>query len=335
MFAIGERASDLHLEICRLVRPDPVALAETLFERAMDSTTDLFADPAPAYAEVLGDAGRAAFHRLAREAWSALPPRGRHDHDGRRYTLKAMLDHAAEEAGDIDARIALRTPDLKDPIAYGEVADILLKAGRSEEALRWIEDGLWAFEGQHVPGLEQRAAALMRDLGRTNDAAALLWRMFERQPSLATFRSLADLPQETPPGPRAIGLLRDLAAKSARKGAYINDAAATLFDLQLDLGEVDACWETVTTWGVGEHRLGALAERTIASHPKEASAAFGLLAERRVQSGGAENYDAAIRLIRRRGQACAVPADQAAFVADLRLRHKAKRTFIQRLESLS
>ena len=85
---------------------------------------------------------------------------------------------------------------------------------------------------------------------------------------------------------------------------------------------------------MGENRLGALAKRSITSHPRKAAAAFGLLAESRVESGGAGNYDAAIRLIRRRGEACADPTDQAAFVADLRRRHKARRTLIQRLQTL-
>ena len=334
VLAVGARACDLHLALCQAVRPDPVALAGALFERAMDSTTDLFGDPDEAYAEVLGEAGLAEFYRLAREAWQALPRAKGHDFDGRDYALKSILDRLATAAGDVEARIALRMPNLKNPVAYGEVADILLEAGRNNEALRWLEDGLWAFEGQHVPRLEQRAAALMRDCGRTDDAVALLWRMFERQPSLAVFRDLAALPQAIPPVQRATAMLRSLAAKHGGRSPYINGAAATLFDLQVDIGEIDAAWETVDAWDVGEHRLGELAERSVGSHPDKAAAAFALLAERRIRIGGPENYDAAIRLIRRRGEARADVAGQAAFIADLRLRHKAKRTFIQRLQAL-
>jgi uncharacterized Zn finger protein len=333
VFAVGERACALHLALCRSARPDPVALAGRLFKRAMDSTTDLFGEPDESYAEVLGEIGLAEFRRLAREAWQALPPPKRQEYDGRRYSLRSILDRAAKATGDIEARSALR--DLTNPTGYDDVASIWLEAGRPDEALRWLEDGLWAFEGEHLPRLQQRAASLMRDQDRTADAVALLWRMFERQPSLAIFRDLAQLPQEAPPAVRAMAMLQAQAAKSARQGAYINGPAATLFDLQLETGEIDAAWETVTAWGVGENRLTLLAERSIASHPQRAATAFAFLAESRVKSGGAENYDAAVRLIRRRGEACANPADQAAFIADMRLRHKAKRTFIQRLQTLA
>ncbi|HEY3694484.1 hypothetical protein [Phenylobacterium sp.] len=51
--------------------------------------------------------------------------------------------------------------------------------------------------------------------------------------------------------------------------------------------------------------------------------------------GGAGNYDEAVQCIRRRGEACGDAVAQAAYVAALATRHKAKRTFVQKLAGLA
>jgi len=334
VFDVGQRAAALHVELCRIVRPNPLVLAEALFEREMDQVTDLFGDSDVVYADVLGPDGVEAFRRLAREAWSALPAPKRGEFDSTRGVLKAILDRGAREIGDVDARIALRTADLSTPFGYEEIADICLEAGRAEEALRWLDEGLWCFEGRQDERLQRKAAALMAAQGRAGDAAALLWKAFERNPGLGVFRELAALAQDEPPAARATAFLRKAAEAQARPGAWINAAAAALFDLQLELGAIDDAWTTATTWGVGERRLRTLADRSRGSHRTYAARTYGFLAESRIADGGAANYDLAVILIRLRGETCGDPAEQAAYVADIRLRHKAKRTFIQRLNGL-
>jgi uncharacterized Zn finger protein len=335
IYDVGLQAVALHLELCRVVRPDPVELAGTLFELQMDGVTDLFTDADETYAEVLGLDGLAEFHRQAREAWTALPAAKRNQYDGRRSVLKSILDRAAERAGDVDARIALRQAELAEPAAYREIADICLAAGRQEEALRWIEEGLWCFEDRPDEPLQRSAADLMARAGRRADAEALLWRVFERRPTLATYAELAALAGAQSPGARAAAFLREAAARAAKAGPHLNEPAMTLFDLQMELGAVDDAWETVQAWGVGEGRLGALADRSIASHSDLAARTYQFLAESRISLGGAGNYDEAITLIRRRALARGDDADQAAYVEDLKTRHKAKRTFVQRLQGLT
>jgi len=334
VFDVGQRSADLHLELCRIVRPDPLRLAEALFEREMDQVTDLFGDSDVVYADVLGPDGVEAFRGLARDAWAALPAPKRGEVGDGRYALKAILDRAAREAGDIEARIALRTAELARPHGYCEVADICLEAGRAEEALRWLEEGLWCFEGLPAEQLQRKAAGLLASQGRTQEAATLLWQAFERNPELGLFRELAALPQAEPPAARALAFLRTAAEASARPGAWVNGAAAALFDLQLEVDALDDAWTTATAWGVGERRLHELADRSRETHPAYAARTYGFLAESRISDGGAANYDAAVALIRLRDETCRDPADQAAYVADIRSRHKAKRTLIQRLNAL-
>jgi uncharacterized Zn finger protein len=335
IYDVGLQAVALHLELCRIVRPDPVELAGELFERQMDGDTDLFTDADETYAEVLGLDGLAEFRRQAQAAWTALPAPKRNQYDARRSLLKSILDRAAEQAGDVDARIALRQAELAEPAAYREIAELCLAAGRQDEALRWIEEGLWCFEDRPDERLQRCAADLMSRAGRMAEAQALLWRVFERRPNLTAYRELAALASPQPAIVRATAFLREAAARAAKAGPHMNEPAMTLFDLQTELGALDEAWETVQTWGVGEHRLRALADRTVESHPRLAAVTYQVLAESRIALGGAGNYDEAITLIRRRALACGDGADQAAYVEGLNARHKAKRTFIQRLQGLT
>jgi len=333
VFAVGERAAELHLELCRLVRPEPLALAADLFERELDGTTDLFGDADVVYVDVLGPQGVAEFRRLAHEAWRALPAPAKNEFGAARYVLKAILDRAAREIGDVDALIALRKGELTRPGAYVEIADICLEAGRDAEALRWLEEGLWCFEDEPDEVLQRRAAGLMATLGREEDALSILWRAFERRPGLGLFHELAALSKADPPGPRAMAFLRRAAESGDRLRTWAGPATV-LLDLQMELGDFDGAWATVAEWKPDGYRLRALAERSRATHPALAAQAFERLAEESILLGGAANYDAAVRLIRLRGEACGDPADQGAYLAALRLRHKAKRTLMPRLDAL-
>jgi hypothetical protein len=60
-----ERARDMHIRAARGARPDPVALARDLFQRETGDSYGTFDGAAWLYADVLGEAGLAEYHRLA------------------------------------------------------------------------------------------------------------------------------------------------------------------------------------------------------------------------------------------------------------------------------
>ncbi|NBU28137.1 MAG: hypothetical protein EBS42_07990 [Caulobacteraceae bacterium] len=78
--------------------------------------------------------------------------------------------------------------------------------------------------------------------------------------------------------------------------------------------------------------LERLADASAALHPGRAAAAYERLIAKRLETGGAANYDQAMSLIRRRAAVC--EETFAPYLADLVRRHKAKRTFVARLASL-
>lgn len=201
--ALLARAQRIHLDACRAARPDPVSLARDLFLRETKGGYDTFHGAAAQYADVLGVAGFAEYRRLASEAWEKLPARS----DTRQsvdhfefddFRLSSILDFFAERDGDVEMRIALRARDLLSPWDYLQLAEFCRAQGRDEEALSRAEEGLWIFEDE---GPNERlvffAVDLLLKTGRKADAAAHLWRAFEKAPSLSLYDRLRELGGES------------------------------------------------------------------------------------------------------------------------------------------
>lgn len=331
--AVGCRIISLHARLLATSSCDPIALANDLLERAISGSTDLFSDAIDDYAEALGATGLDELRRLAQEAWTRLPPPARRGvGDGRRSTLRGILDRLAISNGDIDARIALRKAELVLPSAYVEIADICLEAGREAEALRWLEEGLWCFEDAPDERLATKAAHLMSRAGRTAEAAALHWRSFERAPGYHAYLRLRELPDSAAATERALDLLRTRAARSKGPGHWNADARDLLEVLMLER-RFDEAWDCVHDFGIDDIRQEHLIEATAESHQAQAVAACERMAEASIRGGAP--YDTAIRHVVRRGEIVGDPADQARYLVALRERHKARRTLIPKLASLS
>lgn len=315
--AAVQRAVEIHLTACQETKPDPVDLARWLFEQEVESDWPAFENLRMVYAEVLGDAGMAEYRRLAMAAWAAVPVKDR----AGQYALRAILDDFARQDGDLDARIALRSADLSGPYAYLEIIQICREGERQDLALKWAREALWIFEDAPNVRLVSVAAELEAEAGRGDEALAILWPAFERSPDLALLRDLKRL-SPTDVVDRAVEILE-------ARGFW-----AMLLDLLLAERRLDAAWAITGRHPIDEWRLRALADASHQTHRQEAQAVYERLAESQVRLTNAGAYDTAIKLIRLRGQVCDDPASQAAYVADLALRHKAKRTFIQRLEGL-
>ncbi|MFA7429628.1 MAG: DUF6880 family protein [Rhodospirillaceae bacterium] len=191
-----ERAHDIHLAACRATRPDAATLAGDLFACEVEGNWDTFHNSATLYADVLGEPGLAEFRRLATAAWEKIPPlvgkdKTKDDYSTGRMRLATMMDAFAERDGDIEARIAIRARTLTSPWHYLDLARFCLSQGREAEALRRAQEGLWLFEdGPPDERLVTFAADLALRSGQTAEAEALLWRAFERQPSLGLYQHL-------------------------------------------------------------------------------------------------------------------------------------------------
>jgi tetratricopeptide (TPR) repeat protein len=244
--------------------------------------------------------------------------------------LMAILDFFAEREGDIDARIALRARDLSSAWHYWQLAQFCLDQGRADEALRRAEEGLWVFEDK---GPDERLTLFVADLlsrkGRKEEAAAHLWRIFEKRPSLDLYQRLVKLA-----GPaareRAIGFLEGQAASGKReaRGRWSwSGPEEVLVEILTQEKAFDRAWAVVGRHGASMEAQEDLADASRKSHPREALGVYAARVEEHVTGG---RYEEAATLIARMGK-LRDAAEQAAYLVDIKDRHRRKRNFMKLL----
>jgi uncharacterized Zn finger protein len=338
MGMLVSRAMELHLAACRLARPDPVQLAKALFAREMADDFGL-EDTIETYADLLGDAGRQEMERLAVAAWAKIrPPRtgADNDDDGAWSTypqLATMLDRFAADRGDLQARIDIRKRDLSHPGKYLDLAKLCEEHGRTDEAIKWIEDGLFIFEDYRDDRFVLYAADLFMRHGRADDRSALLWRAFARSPSIDLHKKLVhnlkgdNRVQVTD---RAIELIKTRKPDAGRPRLQ-NDDDLVVAILSSER-RLDEAWTLAASAKCTVYCLEELAQASEKSHPRQALVVHQRRVARLVQTGSNQNYEEAHRLIKRMRIVAEQGGEangQAMFEGDLLAKHHAKRNFIK------
>ncbi len=188
------RVEEIHLRACEEGNPDPVALGRRLAEHALGNGWLVFDDVVPAYAEILGEAGLAAYRAVIDRAWSELPaltPGDHRSYEHGRYTVTTLKEKLARLDGDTDALVEVLAHDLSADHKFLGIARVLVDAGRDADALGWLERGAAAFPNNPTR-LNHVAAEIHRRDGRGERAVELVWAEFTRSPSLAAYQLLAD-----------------------------------------------------------------------------------------------------------------------------------------------
>jgi tetratricopeptide (TPR) repeat protein len=327
-------ARDIHLAAAESARPDPVQLARDLFAREVDGDYSTFGDAAQLYADVLGEPGLAEYSRLAAKAWEKLPKRsgrgrGHDDEFSAGYErLKGILDFFAERAGDVDTRIALRAHDLSSTWRYLELAQFCQSQGRVDQALRRAEEGLWMFEDrQPDERLVSFTVELLSKAGRKADAEALMWRAFEKVPSLELYKRLRKLGGKTALA-RMIGILETRSAGKERTGWHTT--ADLLVSILIEENMFGAAWIVAREQKVSFGARIALADASKTMYPREALEVYAERVNQFVSTGGNHAYGEAAKLNAQMATLQSA-AEQAAYVATLKARHSQKRNFMKLL----
>ncbi|MBX9749277.1 MAG: SWIM zinc finger family protein [Roseococcus sp.] len=329
-----ERAAELHLVACQKLRPDPVELAEELFEREWDDPFGTFNGASEIYADLLGDAGLATYRRLAEAAYAKLLPIGRGGEDPKahdRRRLVAILDRFAARDGDVDRRIALRRGTLASAHDHLNFARFCLEQDRPAIALQAAEEGAWLFDDRSATGLVEFLAERLVAEGRPADAIAALWRGFARAPAFSLFRALLALAAPDA-ADRALVHLRTRLEALAPADHW---NSATLVEMELNIlmatARLAEAWEAARRHSIADSLLLRLAEASEATLPQDAAIAYRAVIERSIGQTNRGGYEEACRLLARlAGLEAAEP--HRAFVAELRLRHRPKRSLLPMLD---
>ena len=151
------RLGGAHLAACQAGRPDPIELAEHLFDLEIAAEWDFYPPTLPHYANVLGKEGLNRYRQLVLEAAKKLPVKtvkfGHFDAGSSHYAIERMMEALCEHDGDDDPMLRLLEKDLSGPHRYLLLAERHPQSGRHKEALECSERGLAAFPNEHNSGL--------------------------------------------------------------------------------------------------------------------------------------------------------------------------------------
>ena len=347
---LGDMLSEIagiHCEAAGRAELAPRALARNLFELQLADGYDFFA--LEHYLPALGKDGLAAYRMLALDAWKKVPalaPGSRAErHAGRRDELAGIMTTLAEMDGDVDALVGVLKRDLADSHAYLEIAQVLQRAGRHDEALKWAEDGRRAFARETGYGLDDFLVAEYHRRGRHDDAIALRWAHFAKNLDLRGYQELKRGADRTGSWnawrEKAHSAVRQAQGKKKRDLSipyWMPGGASVLVEILLWESNPVAALREARANGCGTHLWLQLAKTLESDHPDEAVAIYQEQIGPIVNLTNNQAYDQAAGFLRRIRALMVRTGKSTGFgpyLDTLRIQHKAKRNFMQRLEAVA
>lgn len=346
-----DQLQKLHLEACRAARPDPVDLAERLFEAETSSGYGAFHNAVVAYADVLGKEGLAAYRRLAEADWAKVPALGpgeqEHNRHGERFRITSIMETLAELAADFGALIAIKSHDLSSPYAYLEIAELYQDRGDAEKALEWAEQGWQAFAHKRP---DERLRSFIADAyqarGRHEDAMELVWQAFSDQPWLDNYRQLRQHGERAGAWPawrnKALTLIREriadpsdsLASQRFWDRQFLRDHSA-LVEIFLDEDDSETAWREAKAGGCSDDLWLALAKARERGAPHDAVRIYQSHVAKLLRNTGDRVYQEALHYLDKISALLGQSDGSTGFrsyLTEIRATHKRKRKLMQMLD---
>jgi hypothetical protein len=321
----------VHARACAVAPPDPKQLAGWLVKLRLDGPgwPDFEVRD---YAVALGDKGRAELSRRVEDQARTAEP----DLLGRTpFGIRVLREQLAELSGDVDHYVAVLAEDLYAAPQYRKIVDALRNAGRSADAERWAQRGLGIGNPIDEGKLRDAYVDLLLERGATDEAFALRWQLFDRNPTRTHYDDLRRTAERTGDWPgvrdKAIGRLRDA---TTEQPAYTDHLIGVL----LDEGDLDKAWQTAAGHAedLPESRWHQLIELRQPTHPQDVIEPRQRLIQRRLDASTDKyRYGKAITMLRQLRdayQAIGDPTGFGTYLERLRDRHKRKTSFIAKLD---
>ena len=356
---ISLRLSEVHHRACVEGRPDPVELAARLVDLELTSELDGFYRAAAEYAEVLGEAGLAAYRERLEPQWKRIG-HGAGDWSDNAFAVRQAMAGWAIGTGDPDALIEVHGRDRILPGNVLEIALALDAAGRSDEAMAWARRGI-AEHGDtqwQAGDLREFLAGALRGRGEARAAVELFWQAFVSHPSLATYRRLLDEAaepdsgaddREQPDNPAGWQQRceQELRSRLSRLDGRVPDdwgasnaavprTAEALVEILAYEGRVEAAWNAATVHGCAERMWMTLARAREKTHPSDAMGVYEPRVLELINQKKTHAYQTAVDLmdrIRRLADAANEPDRFRSLLERVRTEHRAKRNLKKLLDA--
>jgi uncharacterized Zn finger protein len=334
------RAQDLHLEACRLARPEPAKLAERLFELEFSSEFEACSGAYATYADILGKTGRATFRQLAEAQWAKIKPLAPGEDDGerygRRFRIASIMETIAEQDGDLEAHAAIMARDLSQPYDFLQIAELYRGAGDADKALDWAERGWRAFaESNQDERLRAFLAEAYQQRGRRDEAVTLIWAGFEAKPHFQSYLALEAHARRTRAWKiwreKALALVRARIATAKEAPSNWGGGHSLLVQIFLRDGDDAAAWREARAGGCSASLWLELAKLREAAHPDDAVQIYSDQITRLLRNTGGRVYEEAVDYLEKI-EALTTRAKFAATVRGIRETHARKRKLMLLLD---
>ena len=320
--AVAEAVRDCGRAWASVADRDPKTLAAEVLDLFATDEYGARSQVITAFAKALGTAGLDELERMTC---------GQLDPAGKRQYLAIALENIADAHGDVDGYIAARRLAGSEAAAIKEIAERLVAAGRLEEALHWAER-------TDVPALERGNIARLKvdildRLGRTEDAQAVRWSIFETSLSPDILAEYLDRVPEV-----AAGEARQMAIAAARGHPDVHRALPLLADLAPDIAAELVHRRLGEIQGEVYFVLRPVADRLAETNPVAAILLYREMADAVLRHGQSLQYDHVVRdLVAAEKLAPNVDdwlghLSQEAYRRRVATEHRQKRAFWQRME---
>jgi hypothetical protein len=321
----------LYARACALAPPAPKSLASWLVKLAC------YGPGWPRiqlreFAAALGEGGISELERLVEQRARTVDPQSW----AGGFAVRDLREQLAEVSGDLDRYVAVLAEHLATAIQYERITLALRAADRRAEAIDWARRGLAAKPGwPHADQLRDTLVDMLLEEGSTEAALAARRAEFQRHPTATAYHHLADTAakiQADDPTPWAMELLND---RVATQPVYASELVSVL----RAAGAYEQAWQVGVTHRdrLSERQWLTLLEQRGTTHPAEVVEPYQDLIERHIlNSTDKHRYRRAVALLPALRTAHAAAGDRAAFhayLADLRLRHKRRPTFLKTLDA--
>jgi tetratricopeptide (TPR) repeat protein len=335
---IAERLGSLHLDACMSVKPDPLELARRLFTFELKgSDLDFCSDATDGYKDVLGQEGLVEYRRLAEAEWTRATAKG----SAPSRIIINIMESLARADGDVDALIAIKKRTLTSAYNYLDIAEICRKAGRADEALEWAEKGVHAFPKSTDNRLLDFLAEEYHRRKRYDEACRQYWAQFADRPDLHHYIKLLDyakkIKRKQEARDEALAFIRTAIQhdKANRRGPWGSPADhSRLVEIFLWENDAEAAWREANLGGCSDQLWLKLAAAREKDHPDDAVPVYQRLVEPIISRMKNDAYEEATRMlkhIRDLMGGMEQHAEFAAYLADVKLRHKPKRNLMKLL----
>lgn len=297
-----------------------------------------------AYRSLLGEKAWAEYGRCVEAAHAKLPPAAKSEDRWivtseavQQRHLTRMLEAWYALNDDREALLALKTRSLQKPTDYRNLIVLYREYDRHREALQWAEKARRLFPDD--AGFYDALMVCYRHDGLDEEADALLWQWFEKWPTADHFFGLmkhagrrAKIWRE-----RAFAFLEAREVSSWEKAKKRDSKAMRDVSERLEIllreKKVDEAVAISRNTAVSRQLVLMLADQAGKAYPEISTPIYRCEIEHWAGIGGNRNYDQAIAFLNKLLPLLSV-GDRRSYLADLRIRFKAKRNFMKLLESL-